>query len=121
VRLQPLPALRRILRNTSVLVAGPGGVAAAAVTTWLIAAEALSVWAIVLEPLLMTAGHAPAVATLRAAITLAYLPALALALQHHGLVGGGAVTLAAMLLLKACQFLLLQRARLLHRPAGADS
>jgi hypothetical protein len=93
-------------------------VAAAAITIGLIAAEAISVWANVVEPLLMTEGHAAAVAMLRAAIALAYLPALALADQHHGLVGGGAVTLATMLLLKACQFLLLQRGHLLNRPAA---
>jgi hypothetical protein len=93
-------------------------VAAAAITIWLIAAEAISVWANVVEPLLMTEGHAAAVAMLRAAIALAYLPALALAVQHHGLVGGGAVTLATMLLLKACQFLRLHRGHLLNRPAA---
>lgn len=79
------------------LIIGPEYVAARAVMLWLLAAAVIGIWAVPLEPLLMSTGSANAAFYARLAVTLPFLPLLYLATRHYGLEGAGvAATLGAL-------------------------
>lgn len=73
--------------------------AAAPVMTWLVGSAAIGIWALPLEPFLISTGRAMTAFATRAFVTVLYLPALFLGLQRFGLLGAGYATVAAMALL----------------------
>ena len=83
------------------LLIGPEFAAAEPVMLWLLTAAVISLWAVPLEPLLMSTGGASQAFQMRLAITLLFLPLLYLSIKHQGLHGAGmaAVVGAALLLL----------------------
>ena len=83
------------------LLIGPEFAAAEPVMLWLLTAAVVSLWAVPLEPLLMSTGGASAAFKMRLAITLVFLPLLYQAIVEQGLRGAGmaAVGGAALLLL----------------------
>jgi len=72
---------------------------AAPVMTWLVGSAAIGIWALPLEPFLISTGRATTAFVTRAFVTVLYLPALFLGLKHFGLLGAGYATVAAMVLL----------------------
>lgn len=71
------------------LVVGPEFVAAEAVMLWLLGAAVISLWAVPLEPLLMSTGSATQAFWMRLAVTLAYLPLLYWMTSTYGLNASG--------------------------------
>jgi O-antigen/teichoic acid export membrane protein len=78
--------------------------AAAPVMTWLVGSAAIGIWALPLEPFLISTGRATTAFATRAIITVLYLPALFLGLRYFGLLGAGYATVGAMALLFLAQF-----------------
>jgi O-antigen/teichoic acid export membrane protein len=77
---------------------------AAPVMTWLVGSAAIGIWALPLEPFLISTGRATAAFVTRAAVTVLYLPCLFFGLEWYGLLGAGYATVAAMGLLFLVQF-----------------
>jgi O-antigen/teichoic acid export membrane protein len=77
---------------------------AAPVMTWLVGSAAIGIWALPLEPFLISTGRATAAFVTRAAVTVLYLPCLFFGLERYGLLGAGYATVAAMGLLFLVQF-----------------
>lgn len=69
-------------------VMGPEFVAAHGVMLWLLAAAVIGIWAVPLEPLLISIGRASQAFRLRLAVTLLYVPLLYLLIAHDGDWGG---------------------------------
>ncbi len=92
---------------------------AAAVMIWLVAAAAVGLWALPLEPLLISTGRAGSVLTVRLAASIAYLASIWPLLTRFGLEGGGAAALGAALLMAAGMFAWVWRGRTsAERPTG---
>ncbi len=89
------PALR--------LLIGEEFVAAKDVLLWLLGASVVSLWALPLEPLLMSTGNAGAAFRMRLVVTLAYLPMLYWATVGGGLIGAGVVAVIGAVLMLAGQ------------------
>jgi O-antigen/teichoic acid export membrane protein len=81
------------------VVLGDDFVGAAPVMTWLVGSAAIGIWALPLEPFLISTGRAMTAFATRAFVTVLYLPALFLGLKDFGLLGAGYATVAAMALL----------------------
>jgi O-antigen/teichoic acid export membrane protein len=90
------------------LVMGPGFAPAADLMTWQVAAAVIGVFALPLEPMLISLGHPGSAVRVRIAVSICYLAALPLIVQHFGLIGAGAalVCAAAALALGMLGFLL---------------
>jgi len=86
------------------MVLGDDFVGAAPVMTWLVGSAAIGIWALPLEPFLISTGRAMTAFATRAFVTALYLPALFLGLKDFGLLGAGYATVAAMALLFFVQF-----------------
>jgi O-antigen/teichoic acid export membrane protein len=91
------------------LVMGPAFVAASGVMTWQVAAAAVSVLALPLEPMLVTLGAAGAAMRVRLAVCLAYLVILIPLIEAFGLAGAGAALLGAMILMTIGMFFKLRQ------------
>lgn len=74
---------------------------AAGVMVWLVAAAAVGLWALPLEPLLISTGRAGSVLLVRLIASAAYLAAIWPLLMRVGLNGGGAAVLGAATLMAA--------------------
>ena len=102
-------------------VLGPDFVAAHPVMLWLLAAAVIGIWAVPLEPLLISIGLAATAFRLRLAVTLLYLPMLYLLIDHDGAWGGlrgaGLAQVLGMAMLLLGQFWLVRR--WFRRPPGA--
>ncbi len=83
------------------LTLGKGFAAAGSVLTWQVAAAALSIWALPLEPLLISTGRAGAAFRARLTVTVCYLLCLAPLVQHFGVIGAGVASVGASLLMGA--------------------
>lgn len=94
-------------------VLGPDFVAAHPVMLWLLGAAVIGIWAVPLEPLLISIGLAVHAFRLRLAVTLVYLPLLYLLIDHDGAWGGlrgaGLAQVIGMGLLLLGQFWLVRR------------
>lgn len=98
------------------VVLGDDFVGAAPVMTWLVGSAAIGIWALPLEPFLISTGRATAAFVTRAAVTILYLPCLFFGLERFGLLGAGYATVAAMGLLFLAQLaVVLQIFRLSRR------
>ncbi len=91
------------------LVMGPAFVAASGVMTWQVAAAAVGVLALPIEPMLVTLGAAGAAMRVRLAVCLAYLAVLIPLIKAFGLAGAGAALLAAMILMTLGMFFKLRQ------------
>jgi O-antigen/teichoic acid export membrane protein len=91
------------------LVMGQAFVGASDVMTWQVAAAAVGVLALPIEPMLVTLGAAGAAMRVRLAVCLAYLAALIPLIEAFGLGGAGAALLAAMILMTAGMFFKLRQ------------
>lgn len=93
------------------VIMGPEFVAAAPLMVWLVAAAAIGILALPLEPLLISTGRPAVALSIRAIVTLVYLPVLAFALTHAGLMGAGYASVTATLVLVAIQLIAVLRLR----------
>jgi O-antigen/teichoic acid export membrane protein len=91
------------------LVMGQAFVAASDVMTWQVAAAAVGVLALPIEPMLVTLGAAGAAMRVRLAVCLAYLAVLIPLIEAFGLAGAGAALLAAMILMTGGMFFKLRQ------------
>jgi len=81
------------------LLLGAKFTAAGDLTTWLVASAAVGIWALPLEPLLISTGRAGLALRIRMLISALYLCALFPAVRHYGLIGAGAADLVAAVLM----------------------
>lgn len=81
------------------LVMGPDFAAAAPTMIWQVAAAAIGVWALPLEPMLVSMGKPGAVLRVRLVVAAAFLVALPPIVAAHGLPGAGAALVGATLAL----------------------
>ena len=81
------------------LIMGPGFAAASGVLTLLVAAVAIEIWALPLEPMLVSIGRPGAAVRVRIAVSILYVAALFPLVRAFGLAGAGAATVGASLLL----------------------
>ncbi len=90
------------------LVMGPDFAPAAGIMVWQMAAAAVGICALPLEPMLISLGRPGDVVKVRIVVGLALLAALPWAIGTFGLTGAGAALLAAMLALAAGMYTMLQ-------------
>jgi O-antigen/teichoic acid export membrane protein len=76
-------------------VMGPGFGAAASTMNWQVAAAVIGVWALPLEPMLVSMGAPGAVLRVRLAVAAGFLVALPPIVERFGLVGAGAALVGA--------------------------
>ena len=88
---------------------GPEFMAAQPVMMWLLTGAVISIWAVPLEPLLISSGSASAAFWMRLAVTLLYLPLLYWMIQTQGLHGAGVAAVMGAILLFAGQLWLVRR------------
>jgi O-antigen/teichoic acid export membrane protein len=81
------------------LVMGPGFAPAAELMTWQVAAAVIGVFALPLEPMLISLGHPGSAVRVRIVVSICYLAALPFIVQRFGLVGAGAALVCAALAL----------------------
>ena len=67
--------------------------------TWLTAAAIVGIWALPLEPMLISTGHASAAVLTRLVVSALYLLSLAPLVGRLGVVGGGIAAVGASVLL----------------------
>lgn len=106
------PALRFLI--------GESFVPAEDVLLWLLGASVVSLWALPLEPLLMSTGGAGAAFRMRLLVTSLYLPFLYAATVQGGLTATGAASVIGALMLFAGQLWLVLRWYRRTRPVGID-
>lgn len=106
------PALRFLI--------GESFVPAKDVLLWLLGASVVSLWALPLEPLLMSTGGAGAAFRMRLLVTSLYLPFLYAATVQGGLTATGAASVIGALMLFAGQLWLVLRWYRRTRPVGID-
>jgi len=81
------------------LVMGPSFESAAGIMTWQVAAAVIGIWAMPLEPMLVSLGYAGAALKVRLIVCVAYLAALPVLVSQFGLTGAGAsIVLASVAL-----------------------
>lgn len=103
------------------VVLGEDFVGAAPVMTWLVGSAAIGIWALPLEPFLISTGRATAAFVTRAVVTVVYLPCLFFGLDWFGLLGAGYATVGAMALLFFIQLgVVLRTFRVSRREAATD-
>lgn len=98
------------------VIGGAEAQGAYAVLLWLGAAALLDLWALPLEPALVSTGRAGTALAIRLAALVVFVPILLLAVEGLGLVGAGVATLAAAVVLLLGQ--LAAALRSLPRPGG---
>ena len=81
------------------LTMGEAFISAAPVMTWLTAAAIVGIWALPLEPMLISTGHASAAVLTRLVVSALYLLSLAPLVGRLGVVGGGIAAVGASVLL----------------------
>ena len=81
------------------LIMGDEFGAASVVLTWLVAAVAIEIWALPLEPMLVSVGRPGVAVRVRIAVSILYVAALFPLVQAFGLTGAGAATVGASLLM----------------------
>ena len=81
------------------LTMGEAFTSAAPVMTWLTAAAIVGIWALPLEPMLISTGHASAAVLTRLIVSALYLLSLAPLVGRLGVVGGGIAAVGASVLL----------------------
>lgn len=91
------------------LVVGPAFRPAAPLMIWLLVAAVIDIWALPLEPLLISTGRPAAAVRVRAGVALVYLPLFYLALREIGVLGAGYVSVLAAVLLALAQFAFVRR------------
>jgi O-antigen/teichoic acid export membrane protein len=99
------------------LVMGQAFVGASDVMTWQVAAAAVSVLALPIEPMLVTMGAAGTAMRVRLAVCIAYLVVLVPLVKPFGLRGAGAALLAAMVMMTVGMFFKLRQTLRAGRPA----
>ncbi len=88
---------------------GPEFVAAKPVMLWLLSGAVIGIWAVPLEPLLISAGKATAVMVMRLVVTAIYVPLLYWLIQTQSLHGAGVAAVLGALLLLLGQLWMVQR------------
>lgn len=86
-------------RSVLVLTMGQPFAAAAPVLTWLAAALVLAMWALPLEPVLVSTGRAGASLRIRLVVAVCYVTALVPMVRRFGVAGAGAAAVGASALL----------------------
>jgi O-antigen/teichoic acid export membrane protein len=81
------------------LIMGPEFAAAAPVLTWLVVAVAVDIWALPLEPTLVSVGRPGAAVRVRIGVSILYVAALFPMVRTYGLAGAGAATVGAVVLI----------------------
>ena len=92
------------------LVMGPGFASAASTMTWQVAAAVIGVWALPLEPMLVSLGRPGAVVTVRLVVSILFLAALAPVIAHFGLDGAGVALVVASVAMGLGMLVSLRRA-----------
>lgn len=83
------------------LALGKGFSAAGPVLTWQVASAALSIWALPLEPLLISTGRAGAAFRARLTVAICYLLCLAPLIHRFGVIGAGVASVGGSVLMVA--------------------
>lgn len=83
------------------LVLGKAFAAAGPVMTWQVAAAAIGIWALPLEPMLISTGRAGVALTVRTVAVVLYLVALTPLIERMGLIGAGVASVGAATLMGA--------------------
>jgi len=102
------------------LVMGAGFAAAAGVMTWQVAAAAINLISLPLEPMAISLGHAGGIVRIRIVVAAAFVLALPALVRSFGMNGVGAGLVAATALIAAAILVLLLRRRgagLAQKPA----
>jgi O-antigen/teichoic acid export membrane protein len=81
------------------LTLGPGFAAGAPVLVWLVAAAGINIWAMPLEPVLISTGRAGVAVKVRVVVSILFLAALFPLTRAFGLDGAGAASVGASLLM----------------------
>jgi O-antigen/teichoic acid export membrane protein len=90
------------------LVLGPDFAPAGDIMVWQMAAAAVGIWSLPLEPMLVSLGRPGDVVKVRIVVSVVMLASLPAAIQAFGLTGAGASLLAAMAAMAAGMYLLLK-------------
>ncbi len=90
------------------LILGEAFASGAVVMTWQVAAAAISIWALPLEPMLVSLGRPGDALKVRFVVAALLLLVLAPVVKTHGLVGAGAALVCAMAALAVGMFLMLR-------------
>ncbi len=93
------------------LVMGPAFAGGATIMTWQVAAAVIGIWAVPLEPMLISLGRPGDVVRVRLVVSVALLAALPATIGRFGLDGAGAALVAAMGGLAVGMFIMLERDR----------
>lgn len=96
-------------RPLLVLVLGESFGAAASVMTWQVAAGVVAIWALPLEPMLVSLGRPGDVLKVRLVVGAVLLAAMTPVLETFGLTGAGVALVCAMVAMGLGMFLMLQR------------
>jgi len=91
------------------LVMGEGFAAAADVMTWQVAAAVIGIWALPLEPMLVSLGRPGDALKVRLVVSISLLAALVPVVERFGVTGAGAALVVGMSALALGMFLMLQR------------
>jgi O-antigen/teichoic acid export membrane protein len=91
------------------LVMGDAFAAAAPVMTWQVAAAVIGIWALPLEPMLVSLGRPGDALKVRLVVSAVMLAALVPVVEKFGAEGAGVALVAAMIALALGMFLMLQR------------
>jgi O-antigen/teichoic acid export membrane protein len=91
------------------LILGKAWGAAAGVMTWQVAAAVLGIWALPLEPMLVSLGRPGDALKVRIGVSALLLATLPFAIRSFGLTGAGACLVVAMAALAVGMFAMLQR------------
>ena len=104
-------------------VLGPDFAGASGVLVWLVAAAGIGIWAVPLEPLLISVGRPGTAVKVRVGVSIVFLAALFPAVKAFGLDGAGAVSVGAALMTFAGLLIaVLRRSRRLDaRTAGSPA
>ena len=102
------------------LVMGPAFAPAAAIMIWQVAAAVIGIWALPLDPMLVTLGRPGDSLKVRLVVAAALLAALPVMIGRFGITGAGASLVAAMAALAAGMLFMLQRQSGSRTPSAAQ-
>jgi O-antigen/teichoic acid export membrane protein len=102
------------------LVMGPAFAPASSIMLWQVAAAVIGIWALPLDPMLVTLGRPGDALKVRLVVSAALLAALPFLIAGFGIAGAGAALVAAMGALAAGLFFMLQRQAGRATPAELD-
>ena len=77
------------------LVMGPAFASGATIMTWQVAAAVIGIWALPLEPMLISLGHPGAAVRVRLVVCAVYLATLVPVISEFGVIGAGAALVGA--------------------------